>query len=108
MPQGVAVRAACRKTDSPPRWLFPRDGVDERDQHLVTSFSAYRAKRDSTFGAVYQACIDAARVHGHGGTHRAARIPRKLKPGIADRIFCPHTALELIGLLREQLGFNGL
>jgi beta-N-acetylhexosaminidase len=39
---------------------FPGDGVDERDQHLVTSINTLTCEQwDNTYGKVYKASIDA-------------------------------------------------
>jgi beta-N-acetylhexosaminidase len=39
---------------------FPGDGVDERDQHLVTAVNTLSCDEwDETYGRVYRACIDA-------------------------------------------------
>jgi beta-N-acetylhexosaminidase len=90
---------------------FPGDGVDERDQHLVTSINDLTCEDwDATFGAVYKACIDAGALSVMAGHIMQPAYSRKLKPGIADADILPASlAPELItGLLREQLGFNGL
>ena len=39
---------------------FPGDGMDERDQHLVTSINSMSCEDwDKTYGAAYKACIEA-------------------------------------------------
>jgi beta-N-acetylhexosaminidase len=90
---------------------FPGDGVDERDQHVVTSWNTLDADAwDATFGRVYRDLIDhgvQSIMVGHIG---APALSRKYRPGIADRDLLPATlAPELLqDLLRGELGFNGL
>jgi len=90
---------------------FPGDGVDERDQHLVTSINSLSCDDwDKTFGAAYKASIDAGALTVMIGHIMHPEYSRKLSPGIKDEDIMPATlAPELLnGLLREQLGFNGL
>ncbi|HOU15014.1 MAG TPA: glycoside hydrolase family 3 N-terminal domain-containing protein [Anaerolineae bacterium] len=90
---------------------FPGDGVDERDQHLVTSINSLSCEAwDATFGAAYKACIDAGALTVMAGHIMQPAYSRKLNPGIQDRDILPASlSYELITtLLREQLGFNGL
>ncbi len=89
---------------------FPGDGVDERDQHLVTSVNALSCKEwNESYGKIYKEMIEAGTL-----TVMAAHIALPAyeeyfdqKP--CERIF-PATLSEnlLKKLLREQLGFNGL
>lgn len=90
---------------------FPGDGVDERDQHLVTSVNSLSCEEwDDTFGAAYKACIDAGALTVMVGHIMQPEYSRKLVHGIKDEDIMPATlAPELLnGLLREKLGFNGL
>lgn len=90
---------------------WPGDGVDSRDQHLVTSVNTLSVEEwDNTFGEVYQGMIDAG-----ARTVMAAHImqpaySRKFKPGIRDEEIMPASLAPEINyeLLRKQLGFNGL
>lgn len=90
---------------------FPGDGVDERDQHVVTTWNTLDADAwEGSYGRVYRALIDhgvQAIMAGHIG---APALSRKFRPGIADRDLRPATlAPELLqDLLRGELGFNGL
>src|SRR3712207_296423 len=90
---------------------FPGDGVDERDQHVVTSWNTLGVDDwHASYGRVYRELIDHG-VHsimaGHIG---APESSRKYRPGIADSALLPATlAPELLqDLLRGELGFNGL
>ncbi len=90
---------------------FPGDGCDERDQHLVTSINDLSCEDwDATYGAAYQACIDAGAKTVMIGHIMQPAYSRKLRPGLADEDIMPATlAPELMGdLLRGKLGFNGL
>lgn len=90
---------------------FPGDGVDERDQHLVTTVNDLSVEEwDATFGEVYRASIDAGAMTVMIGHIQQPHYSKKLRPGIADADIMPATlAPELMGdLLRGQLGFNGL
>jgi len=90
---------------------FPGDGVDERDQHLVTSINSLSCEEwDATFGAAYQASIDAGALTVMAGHIMQPAYSRRLRPGIADQDILPASlAPELItDLLKGQMGFNGL
>ena len=90
---------------------FPGDGVDERDQHLVTSINTLGCDEwDKTFGEVYKASIDAGAMTVMIGHIMQPEYSRKLVPGIKDEDIMPASlAYELTTtLLKEQLGFNGL
>ncbi|CCQ47537.1 beta-N-acetylglucosaminidase/beta-glucosidase domain protein [Pseudarthrobacter siccitolerans] len=90
---------------------FPGDGVDERDQHVVTSYNTFGYEEwNRTYGHVYREMI------GHGvqsimvGHIGAPELSRHFRPGLAAAEIRPATlAPELLqDLLRGELGFNGL
>ncbi len=90
---------------------FPGDGVDERDQHVVTSYNTLGYEDwNRTYGHVYREMI------GHGvqsimiGHIGAPELSRHFRPGTADKDILPATlSPELLqDLLRGELGFNGL
>ena len=62
---------------------FPGDGIDERDQHVVTSYNTLPADEwDQTYGRVYREMIDygvQSVMVGHIG---APELSRKYRPGI--------------------------
>ena len=90
---------------------FPGDGVDERDQHLVTSINSLSCEEwDATFGAAYKTSIDAGALTVMVGHIMQPEYSRRLSPGIKDEDIMPATlSPELInGLLRGKLGFNGM
>ncbi|BCW69448.1 glycosyl hydrolase [Arthrobacter sp. NicSoilB8] len=90
---------------------FPGDGMDERDQHVVTSYNTLSYEDwNQTYGHVYREMI------GHGvqsimiGHIGAPDLSRHFRPGLAAEDILPATlAPELLqDLLRGELGFNGL
>ena len=90
---------------------FPGDGVDERDQHVVTTWNTLGVEEwHASYGRVYRAMIDhgvQSIMVGHIG---APELSRTFRPGIRDEEILPATlAPELLqDLLRGELGFNGL
>lgn len=90
---------------------FPGDGVEERDQHLVLGINDQSPEEwDTSFGKVYKKLIDEGLMTIMAGQIALPNYQKKLVPGLKDEDIMPATlAPELItGLLREQLGFNGL
>lgn len=91
-----AGMAACVK-----HW--PGDGVDDRDQHYVTSVNSLPlAAWDRTYGRIYRAAIRAGVL-----SVMSAHIALPAWPGAGDGPASRSQALNL-GLLRGRLGFNGL
>jgi beta-N-acetylhexosaminidase len=90
---------------------FPGDGVDERDQHLLTSVNDLPVDAwNASYGRVYRELIEAG-----AQTIMVAHImlpawQRLLRPELADGDLLPASlSPELMtGLLRGKLGFNGL
>jgi len=90
---------------------FPGDGVDERDQHLVSSVNSLSVPEwDESYGKVYQAMIEAGTLSVMIGHILQPAYSKALNPALADKDILPASlAPELInGLLRERLGFNGV
>jgi len=90
---------------------FPGDGVDERDQHVVTSNNTLGvAEWHATYGRVYRAMIERGAQSIMVGHIGAPELSRAFRPGIRDEDILPATlAPELLrDLLRDELGFNGL
>jgi beta-N-acetylhexosaminidase len=90
---------------------FPGDGVDERDQHVLTSWNTLGIDDwDASYGRVYRAMIDHGVQSIMAGHIGAPELSRKFRPGIADSAILPATlAPELLqDLLRGELGFNGV
>ena len=84
---------------------FPGDGVDERDQHLLTSVNSLsREAWDLSFGKVYAALIEQGAetvMVGHIALPAYADVEEAFLPASLSRSL-------MTGLLREKLGFNGL
>ena len=90
---------------------FPGDGVDERDQHLLSSVNSLSCEEwDASYGRVYQTLINEGAQTVMVGHILLPSYSRRLRPGIADPDIRPASiAPELVtGLLREKLGFNGM
>ena len=96
--------AACAKH-------FPGDGVDERDQHLVSSVNDLSCEKwDETFEKIYRSCIEAGVLSVMIGHIVLPKYIRKFSPEIPDKDMLPASLSPQIitGLLRNSLGFNGL
>lgn len=90
---------------------FPGDGVDDRDQHLVTSSNDLDLDEwTRTFGAVYSAVIAAGARSIMVGHIRQRALSKSVRPDLSDADVRPGSlAAELIGdVLRGRLGFEGL
>ncbi len=91
---------------------FPGDGVDERDQHILTSINSLSCQdwMDS-YGKVYKTLIDkGAKTVMVGHIAQPAWV-KKLNPTASRKEMLLPASLSkalLTGLLREELGFNGL
>ncbi len=91
---------------------FPGDGVDERDQHILTSVNSLSCEEwEESYGKVYKTLIEKGAktvMAGHiaqpawtkrlnpQATHRETLLPASLNPSL------------LTGLLRDRLHFNGV
>ncbi len=90
---------------------WPGDGVDGRDQHLVTSVNTLGVEEwEATYGRIYRELIGAGAKAVMAGHIMLPGYSRALVPGISDEEIMPASlAPELnFGLLRDRLGFNGL
>lgn len=90
---------------------YPGDGLDERDQHIVTTINSLSCEEwDESFGKVYKGLIDDGIPSLMVGHIQLPSYSRKLRPGIKDQDIMPATLAKelLVDLLRDQLGFNGL
>jgi len=91
---------------------FPGDGVDERDQHILTSVNSLSADEwMDSYGKVYQTLIEkGAKTVMVGHIAQPAWV-KKLNPEATRKEQLLPASLSkplLTGLLREKLGFNGL
>ena len=84
---------------------FPGDGVDERDQHILTSVNTLsREAWDESFGKVYKTLIDQGAetvMVGHIALPSYAEENEKYLPASLSKSL-------MTGLLRQKLDFNGL
>jgi beta-N-acetylhexosaminidase len=89
---------------------FPGDGVDERDQHLLTSVNSLSCEEwDKTFGKVYKGLIEAGALTTMIGHIAMPAYQKKFNPEFKDKVVPATLSPELLnGLLREKLGFNGM
>ncbi len=89
---------------------FPGDGVDERDQHLVTSINDLSCEDwDNTYGRVYGDLINQGAKTVMVGHIAQPNYIKKFNPNVEDEFMPASLSPELLkGLLREKLNFNGL
>ncbi|MDC7279697.1 glycoside hydrolase family 3 protein [Butyrivibrio fibrisolvens] len=91
---------------------FPGDGIDERDQHILTSINSLSVEEwDETFGYVYKSLIDKGAKTVMVGHIACPAYVRKYDNGASreKQLLPASLSYELLTkLLRQQLGFNGL
>lgn len=89
---------------------FPGDGVDEVDQHILTSVNSLsREEWDATYGDVYKTLIEADALTVMVGHIAMPAYQKKFNPNHPDKLMPASLSPELLkNLLREQLGFNGM
>ncbi|MBO0475708.1 glycoside hydrolase family 3 protein [Vagococcus sp. DIV0080] len=91
---------------------FPGDGVDERDQHLVTSVNDLSATEwRETYGRVYQELINEGAKTVMIGHIAQPNVVKSFKPEASHKEqYTPGSLSPILlnDLLRDELGFNGL
>lgn len=92
---------------------FPGDGCDERDQHLVTTINDLSCEDwMNTYGKIYKECIEAGALTVMVGHIMQPAWQKRLNPALKEEEIMPGClSPELVGekgLLRGELGFNGL
>lgn len=89
---------------------FPGDGVDEVDQHILTSVNTLTCEEwDATYGDVYKTLIDADALTVMVGHIAMPAYQKRFNPDHPDKLMPASLSPELLkNLLREQLGFNGM
>lgn len=90
---------------------FPGDGVDDRDQHLMSSINSLSAQEwYASYGRIYQELIDDGAPTVMCAHIKQPALCREVNPGIQDEDIMPASlSSELMqGILREKMGFNGL
>ncbi len=89
---------------------YPGDGIDERDQHLLTSVNSLSVEEwDESYGRIYKEMIEAGTLTVMAG-HIAMPAYEEYFDGKEVTRITPATLSKnlLQKLLREKLGFNGL
>ena len=90
---------------------FPGDGVDSRDQHLLTTINSLSTQEwDETYGEVYRAVIENGVKTIMAGHIAQPAYEKVFNPEISESEIMPASlSKELLqGLLRGKLGFNGM
>lgn len=90
---------------------YPGDGVDDRDQHLVSSVNSLSADDwMNSYGEIYHHLINEGIPCVMIAHIMQPAWERKLEPGIEDKDLRPASSSKLLinGLLRSVLKFNGL
>lgn len=90
---------------------FPGDGIDERDHHLSSSVNSLSCEEwDDSFGKVYSGMIEAGVPSVMVGHIMLPSYQKKFNPDMGpDDLMPASLSKELVtGLLKGQLGFNGL
>ena len=90
---------------------FPGDGVDERDQHLLSTVNSLSVDDwMNSYGQIYQTFIDQGISSIMIGHIMLPAWEKKLSPDIKDSELRPASASKRLidGLLRDELKFNGL
>ncbi|MCD8152110.1 MAG: glycoside hydrolase family 3 protein, partial [Clostridiales bacterium] len=90
---------------------FPGDGVDGRDQHLLSSVNSLSVEEwDDSYGRIWQSVVDAGALSVMVGHILQPAYSRYFNPALADEEILPAVlSTELLnGLLRGKLGFNGV
>ena len=90
---------------------FPGDGVDFRDQHLVSSVNGLSVEEyDKSYGKIWQEVIDSGVLSVMVGHILQPAYSKYFNPDLKDEEILPATlSKELLqGLLRSKLGFNGV
>ncbi len=89
---------------------FPGDGVDERDQHILTSINSLSIKAwDESFGKIYKELIEFGTLSVMVG-HIAMPAYQEYFSHSKQNLYMPASLSKelLTDLLRNKLNFNGL
>lgn len=89
---------------------FPGDGVDEVDQHILTSVNSLSCEEwDKTFGDVYKTLINEGALSVMIGHIALPAYQKKFNPDLPKKLMPATLSPELLqNLLRDQLNFNGM
>lgn len=101
--QRCGMAAACKH--------FPGDGVDFRDQHIVGTTNSLSVEEwNASYGEIYKACIQAGTMSIMVGHIYQPAWAKRINPQLRDEDMLPASMSEELmqGLLRRELGFNGV
>ena len=90
---------------------WPGEGYDDRDQHLVTTVNPLPFDEwEQSYGRIYRSMINQGVMSVMSAHIALPSWVRQQNPGAGRDAFCPGSASHLlnVGLLRRELGFNGL
>lgn len=89
---------------------FPGDGIDERDQHLLTSVNSLcREEWDATYGKIYARLIEDGAKTVMAGHIAMPAYQKYFNSDLGERVVPASLSRELlVNLLRDKLNFNGL
>lgn len=89
---------------------FPGDGCDEVDQHILISVNDLTCEEwDKTYGKIYRGMIDDGALTVMAGHIAQPAYQKHFNPKFPDKLVPATLSSELLqGLLRGELGFNGL
>ena len=90
---------------------FPGNGQDFRDAHISNNVNEFTKEEwMATYGKVYKTLIDGGLDGIMGGHIMLPKYMREVRPGIKDEDILPATLCYevMTGLLRGELGFNGM
>jgi beta-N-acetylhexosaminidase len=90
---------------------WPGDGLDERDQHMVTTVNPLdMAAWEASFGRIYRALIADGLMAVMSAHIALPAVVRALRPDAGRDAFAPASVSHLLNqvLLRERLGFRGI
>lgn len=90
---------------------FPGDGVDSRDQHLLSTVNSLSVDEwDDSYGNVWKSVIDNGALSIMAGHILQPAYSKHFNPELKNEEILPATlSKELLGdLLRDKLKFNGV
>ncbi len=104
------IRAAAEEGVATSVKHYPGDGIDERDQHLLTSVNSLSVEEwDDTYGRIYKEMIEAGTLTVMAGHIALPAYEEYFDKKEVTRITPATLSKNLLQkLLREKLGFNGL
>lgn len=89
---------------------FPGDGVDERDQHLLTSVNSLSIDEwEASYGQVYRSLIEEGALTAMIGHIAMPAMEEKISGKECNEVIPASLSKNVMtGYLRGELGFNGL